>query len=346
MKLNQKRISKIFSFFFDYKKNSNQKPISSIQVELTNHCNYKCLFCPQSQWRLPQYSEVPYERPKGFMDFDLFCKVVDEAGQISNEINFSFFGEPMIHPEFLKFMDYLKGRKSSLRVVMNTNLSLATREIYQKLIDINLSDLRISLDAATSKIYKIVRPGMYYIDLDGIIQKGNGFETICKKAEYWFSLLNHRPTRHVFTVNSKNVAEAEMFVRRWLPLLGDNDIILTKNVLTYGGKISDRMIFRNPCNVWDIKMLTVDWTGRVTPCNLDNNMDLTIGSVLESNLLELYLSEKYKQIEYQSKSRQITPCRTCIDGNNWSRNLVFHKGDILNENCFNIYQDDKFLDNS
>lgn len=274
------------------------------------------------------------------MTFDLFCSVVEQANEISRGINFSFFGEPTLHPEFLRFMDYLKHRDPSLTVVMNTNLSLVTRKIFQKLIEIELTELRLSIDAGTPQTYESIRPGAYYVDLDGTPKTGSRFETICHKAEYWFSLPDHRPTKHVFTVDSKNLSEIAIFVKKWLPFLGEDDLILTKSVLTYGGKMTDKLIRANPCNVWDINMLTVDWTGRVSPCNLDVNMDLTIGFVQESSLLELYRSERYYQVERLSKTRKIIPCKTCVDGNNWSRNIVFHKGDEWRDEFYRVYQDD------
>lgn len=311
----------------EFFKKRSKKPVFSVQVELTNNCNYSCAFCPQSHWRKPEFSERPYDRAKGYMDYDLFRKVIDEAGEISEEVNFSFFGEPTSHPEFLKFMDYLKTRNPELRVVMNTNLSYATREVFAKLIEIKLADLRLSIDAATPATYDRVRPGSFFLDLDGRPGKGDRFETICEKAAYWHSLPDHRPTRHVFTMCSINMNEARPFVERWLPLLGDNDIILVKSVLTYGGKMSDGMVSPNPCNVWESNLLTVDWTGNVSPCNLDTNMELVIGSVREKKLMEIFKNDKYGEFKRLSVRKDISPCSTCVDANNWSKNRIFKKGD-------------------
>lgn len=319
------------------KGDNHQRNISYVAVELTNYCNYKCLICPQSQWKVSKCLGAPYDRPKGFIDFDLFCKVIDEANEIAQEVNFSFFGEPLMHPEFLKLMDYLKYRYRELRVVINTNLSFATREIFHKLIEVEISELRLSIDAATSEMYNIVRPGKYWVDLDGKSKTGERFDTICQKAEYWFSLPNHRPTRHVFTVNSKNLIELEGFVRRWLPFLGENDEILTKNILTYGGKILDEMVCHNPCNVWEKNILVVNWSGQVGPCNLDTNMDLTIGSVKESSLLDISKSLKRTEKERLSKMKKIVPCITCIDANNWSNNVFFRKGDQWSDEYLKKY---------
>ncbi len=314
-----------------------RKPVSSIQIELTNHCNYTCPQCPQSQWKNPTFSQVPFNRTKGIMDFDLFTKVVDQASQIANEINFSFFGEPMMIPEFTRYMNYLADRPTGLKIYMNTNLSFATKEIFQKLIDIRLTELRISIDAATRETYEIVRPGTYFVDLEGNSNTGDRFETICEKVEYWFGLSNHVPTKHVFTVQSRNIHELASYVNRWSPILGKDDVILTKTILTYGGKIKDDFILAHPCNVWDLDMLTIDWRGKVSPCNLDTNMDLAIGSFPEQSLVDLFYSQKKKQIQFLSEKKEIIPCKTCVDANNWTRNLVFKKGDRWKREYFEIY---------
>jgi hypothetical protein len=273
------------------------------------------------------------------MPFDLYRRIIDEAAQIADEVNLSFFGEPTLHPEFLTFMDYLKNVPPRLRVVLNTNLACATRRILEKLIEVELAEVRLSLDAATAEIYDAVRPGEYFVDLEGTRGTTRRFETICRKAELWFSLVDHRPTRHVFTVHSRNVHEVGAYVRRWLPCLGDDDHIVVKSVITYGGKVSDPMITDHPCNVWDLPMLMVDWTGRTSPCNLDVNMDLTIGSICESSLLDMHYGQKRREVKRLSLSREAAPCKACVDANNWSRNFVFRKGDTWDPRCQRTYSE-------
>ena len=261
------------------------------------------------------------------MALDLFRNIVMQASEIALEVNFSFFGEPMMHPEFIKFMDYLKDRTPELRVVMNTNFSLATTEIIGKLIEIRLDELRVSLDAASSSIYSQVRPGSNCLDLSGKPTDGDRFNLICQKLNHWFSLPKHCPTRHVFTVNSLNVREMKAFASRWLPLLGSNDEILFKSVLSYGGKIYDERIYPNRCDVWNLNTLTVDWAGNVSPCNLDTNMDLKIGSVQENSLKELFYSKKMQEVKKMSQQKKHTACKKCIDANNWSRNFILRRGE-------------------
>lgn len=205
-------------------------PLNSVQIELTNHCNYKCLVCPHSEFLLT--------RKKGYMAESLYKKVVDECFDISREINFSFFGEQTLHPKFKEFMLFLKKRPFTCRVVINSNMSLVTREIFDLFNDMELDELRVSLDAARKETYDILRLSNSCLDLEGyeVVDENDRFEIINNKLKYWFLRHDHVPTRHVFTKSSFNEDEVEEYVNEWKPCLGDSDSILIKSVITYGGK--------------------------------------------------------------------------------------------------------------
>src|SRR5688572_23571645 len=47
--------------------------LSSVNLELTNHCNLRCTICPVN---------TTMRRPKGFMDPALFRRVIDENSQL------------------------------------------------------------------------------------------------------------------------------------------------------------------------------------------------------------------------------------------------------------------------
>jgi radical SAM protein with 4Fe4S-binding SPASM domain len=98
-----------------------------------------------------------------------------------------------------------------------------------------------------------------------------------------------------------------------------------KQVLSYGGKTADRDVQPvGNCNVWDMRFLMIDWQGNLSPCNLDTNMDLKFGNVLDDSLESLYhgpVAERLRGLTGCGKS--ITPCQTCKDGNNWAANEVY-----------------------
>jgi len=289
-----------------------KKPISFVQIELTNNCNYNCEKCPRD-----------FDRGKGYMDWDLFVKTIEQCFLYAGFVNFSFFGEPMLYPRIFDVWEYTKRKPKGMKAVTNSNLSLTTREHFDRIINHSgISQFRMSIDAATNETYDIVRPSKNVFDLDGNKHRDNRLDVIDEKVRYWHSLPNHIATRHVFPVSSLNQHEADAFVKKWKPLLGPNDHILIKKILTYGGKIKDSQLESHPCNVWGLRGLTVDWAGNVSPCNLDTNMDLTCGNINEQSLIEIIDGPEYNRIKALSMTRNIKPCLTCVDANNWSKNMT------------------------
>lgn len=313
--------------------------INCVQIEITNCCNYRCANCPRG-------SEV-FTRKKGYMPIDLFRKVLKESFKASRFINFSFFGEPLLHPEFMGFMDIIKDRPAGFKVVMNSNLSLATKKIFDKFIEIDLDTLKISIDAATNGTYDLVRPSSSCFSLDGTKSRTKRLDIIDEKVVYWFGISNHVPTKHVLPVSSLNIHEVLSYVDKWKPLLSSRDEILIKNVLTYGGKNSDPLVSKCSCNVWDQGVLTVDWQGNVSPCNLDTNMDLIVGNVGEQSFLDICSGNKFNSLMEMSKSKSIYPCNKCVDANNWSKNIKVYHNSVMSkikDSLINFYGQGVVLD--
>lgn len=289
-----------------------------ITPELTNKCNYACARCPHRTLK----------RPQGYMDYELFLKIYNESHGKVRELNLSFFGEPMLHPRFLDILAYMKINRGSLFLSMNTNLSCATKEILSAIIDVPFNQVRFSVDAAIPETYNRVRPAEFTLDLEGNRFDGNRLDLIDEKIKWWHSVKNHIPTRHVYTVSSLNVDELPVYVEKWVPRLSFDDEILAKRLITYGGKISDPLIKPHLCNVWDMRFAVIDWQGYVSPCNLDTEMELTIGNIRNSSLEEIFMSEAWQEARRHCNDRRSPPCNQCIDSNAWEsdRNLVLRAG--------------------
>lgn len=76
-------------------------------------------------------------------------------------------------------------------------------------------------------------------------------------------------------------------------------------------------------------MLTVDWEGNVSPCNLDTNMELAIGSAKSNSIENINGSREYEEVIDKIKAKEISPCKSCTDSNNWSKNLFIKKDSEL-----------------
>lgn len=272
-------------------------------------------------------------RPVGYMDMELFIKIYSECQINARELCVAFFGEPMLHPHFMDILAYMRENRGDIDLSIITNLSCATHEILNELVNVPFSQVRFSIDAAKPETYQKVRPAEYTLDLDGNKHEGNRLDIIEEKVRWWHSRPDHISTRHVYTVSSFNFEELSEYAEKWLPYFGANDELMAKRLLTYGGKISDPLLRPHPCNVWDYKMAAIDWQGNVSPCNLDTEMELTIGNIKEETLKDIFKSKEWEEARNRCNERKLSPCNNCIDSNAWAedRNLVLKAGDKWDE---------------
>src|SRR5512138_76295 len=78
-------------------------------IEITNQCNLKCPACSSGSGQMT--------RARGFMREELFDKFISEAGPYLFNINLYFQGEPMLHPDFFRFLE----RSGKLKLTISTN---------------------------------------------------------------------------------------------------------------------------------------------------------------------------------------------------------------------------------
>jgi MoaA/NifB/PqqE/SkfB family radical SAM enzyme len=125
-------------------------PIAEIEpvclyLETTNRCNLLCATCPRTFEAL---------EPPADMGWDLFTHIVDQFPWIARVVLHGV-GEPMMVPALPRMIRYLKDRGTY--VLFNTNGTLLTRRKGRELIDSGLDELRVSIDAAEPRAFKLVR---------------------------------------------------------------------------------------------------------------------------------------------------------------------------------------------
>ena len=293
----------------------------AFQPEFTNHCNFKCRFCPHSVYRKRSDGGNQFNREKGYMSDELFNLALENAEKYANLVTIGFFGEPLLHP---KFEDYVKAfpTERCYTLEINTNWSLVTKENMDTLKRFDY--VRISLDASYSALWEKLCPGGPILDLNGVPRQDR-YDTITEKIEYWLSLPEHTPTKLVYVVSSINEHDRESFVKKWRPKLSPRDYILTKSVLSYGGVMKDSHMKRNSCNIKSQPCFTIAWNGDCSPCNLDVNIELKAGNLLEvRDMKQLVEGDKWGQI--MSGIRQKTGiCSNCFDANNWTESRTYYR---------------------
>lgn len=107
-----------------------------VDVEITNHCNFSCWFCPREAMT----------RPLGRMSLDDFCRMVDKIQRagVVRELLIGGIGEPTLHPDLPEMLRYLRDH-TSLRATVITNGSRFKENLGVELLKARLHRLIISL---------------------------------------------------------------------------------------------------------------------------------------------------------------------------------------------------------
>jgi pyruvate-formate lyase-activating enzyme len=289
-----------------------------MQPELTNHCNFRCRFCPHSVYGRPSPAGNRFDRPKGYMSRTLFEVFLENAARHARSVVVGFFGEPMLHPEFESLVRMFPSRRP-YRLILNSNWSLARRANMDTLRWFDL--VRISLDASRPDLYETLCPGGPVLSLDGV-PSDDRHATLEEKVRHWLDLPFHPHTLLIYVVSSINKDDQVPFLRKWLPRMDPADGVATKSVISYGGAMADEHMRAHPCRVPTEDRLTVAWNGDCSPCNLDVNMALRVGNLLETpDVAAIVKGTQYQRV-LRSVRRREGVCANCFDANNHTESVV------------------------
>src|SRR3954468_13446693 len=123
-----------------------------VQIESTNICNAKCVFCPRDEMH----------RRQGIMTFDLFRKIVDECAVLGiTHVRVHNYGEPFVDRKLVEKVRYAK-QKGIKEVGMISNGSLINEDVARGMIDAGLDAINISVDASGKEVFERTRIGLKY----------------------------------------------------------------------------------------------------------------------------------------------------------------------------------------
>ena len=121
-----------------------------LNIELTSFCNLRCKMC---------YYNFFENKTREYMSMELVDQIVKEAKQLRTEsIWLGAYSEALLHPHMVEILRKFAEVESEDYWLL-TNGTLLSKEISETLVDIPLTWLSVSLDAATQETYKKVRGG-------------------------------------------------------------------------------------------------------------------------------------------------------------------------------------------
>ena len=143
------QLGRIFLAYRQKKVRNIPLPIR-LWVEPNPYCNLKCPMCPQSD---PRISEVT--RGKAYMDFELYKKIIDEAGEHVYDINLAHRDESLFHKSLPQMIRY--AAEKGIKTRLHTNATILNEKLSRALLDSGLDLLSFSFDGFKKEPYEKIR---------------------------------------------------------------------------------------------------------------------------------------------------------------------------------------------
>lgn len=282
-------------------------------IELTNHCNLKCIMCPRGE---PDVME----RPVGHMSAELFTRILDQTAVYDEPCWLHLFGEPLINPSFFERVQVAHERGMP-RIGVSTNATLLNEENARKLIASPIDTVIVAIDGTDADVYERVRKSSVYT-FDQV--KGNAVRLLelRKRAK-------GRTPKFILSIirMKETAAQLQEFTRFWKALGADD--VHHKSFTTWGNQNSEFMTLA--CDddrkliapsepgertfackaAWE--SVVILWDGRVVPCCWDYDGKMTMGDLNRQTLAEVWNGAAYREfrrLELEGKNTSDL-CRNC-----------------------------------
>ena len=254
-------------------------------IQISDKVNYNAVYLPE------------YEYSQYFMPFEKCSELIEQIADLSENavISLSAFGEPLLHPDFLKIVEKILSYPG-LSVFFETDGLAVTPELCSKLTDIEKSAenrthqwqkimIAVILDAATEQTYQKIHKN----------SPSTAFQTAVNAVD----LLQKAIPLCVypqFVRMNENEEELEAFYRYWNEKSNPSggNLIIQKYDDFAGSlppcKPADLSpLERDPC--WHLRRdLTILYNGDVLPCRACKTkaFSLSVGNVFTQGLEELW----------------------------------------------------------
>jgi radical SAM protein with 4Fe4S-binding SPASM domain len=302
-----KRLWKIFRAYKGRKTKLDYMPVR-LWIEPTSVCNLRCVMCPNKDLSKAQ---------KGFMDFELFKKIIDEAKGFVSDVHLLHRGESLLHPRFFDMVRY--AHEAGIVTRFHTNGTLLDEDKARRLIEAGLDQFAFSFDGMDKETYETIRVNA---DFETTVRNITRFLEIKKelgaKKPVTFIELIRFPD--VFKKYDKSAQKAFLDRFKGLPL----DHLHIKELHNWAGDVGQAppKTSYSPCTfLWHA--LIIFWDGAVLPCTQDFFGALTLGSVKDSTIREIWNNDKMVRLREKILAHDVADLETCSQCDRlWRRQVL------------------------
>ncbi len=291
--------------------NKNQKynvNPTSITIDISNRCNAACPFCSR---------QISSLRRNEIMPKDMFYCIMEQVSQIKSikSVVLAAWGEPMLHPDFDEFVDFLTSK--GYKVGFPSNMSLAHNHFDSIL---KVSHIMLSIEGHDKETYSNSRKNLNF---DVVYNNVKELDTLIKEKR---SKGEKTPTREInFLINKES--DIDEYMNTWsefvdivrigpvLPVaLWDKTLNCSKLITNeeLRGKMlpCDSMVKNMYC-AQPFKSIFVRANGKLALCCSDYDFDLDLGDY--SNIKTSYFNNiQFKKIRKEFRKNQLEICKNCF----------------------------------
>jgi radical SAM protein with 4Fe4S-binding SPASM domain len=276
-----------------------------IDLDVTTVCQLACPMCPAGQTE----KDNPFPGFGLFIEEELYLEIIKEAEEMTiPSIRYGLTGEPLLVADLDLWVNEAVHR-GFIDLALITNGQLLDRHSSAKLIKAGLTRLMISVDAATTDTYHLVRPGG---DFERLIRNIEAFTTIRKELGSILPIL-----RLSFVVMTANHEEVELFREKFSSMA---DYLSFQDYLNIIGQehtdfkvrptkmLPEKRSFFCPD---PLTRLAIHADGGLFPCCSDFGRLSPIGNINTIRLKDAWNSKKALELA-SPEGRNNPSCQRCL----------------------------------
>lgn len=263
-----------------------------VSVETTNHCNAKCVFCPNNA----------LARDKGPMSQAIFEKIIEDCREFPLEAMEPFLqGDPFSDPQILPRLEHIRRRLPKTKLRLYTNGYGMTPKKIDALTGLGIDHLYISVNTLDPEKYRQVM--------------GIPFERTHRNLEYLTEPGRRGKVARKITFRMTRLADTTLQEQDdFLSYCRDKGVRpFIVGLFNYKGDVQSALpVPRYGCE--HVNRLDILASGRITLCCMDQDGEYGWGDVAENSVLELYrhpAAQRYRQLHAEGRRKECEPCDTC-----------------------------------
>ena len=261
---------------------ANEPPLFSwIEFNLIGLCNRRCTFCPWSdpEWRSSHVPKVAGNDDILHLPVEVYTGIMKDLNNVvfKGGIIYSAFSEPFLYNHLEEVIKISKEQCPDSRIEVVTNGDFLTLDKLNTFFEAGLTRIDVSVYDGPEK----VKP---FEDLRA--------EAGLNKEQFHIRERWYTPEEHFGISSLTNRAGANIMAE------------INVNKLN--------VALKQKC-FYPFYQLLVDFDGSVLLCNHDWDKKLSMGNVKETPILDIWNSEKYKEIRgnLANANRNHSPCNRC-----------------------------------